>query len=107
MHHIVNPTPASWEKDFAPMVFAMYPNSTRLKTCPFEEWVNLLAQSTIDPEKNPAIRLVDFYRGVNGKEPRKLTSFKAEKASKTLQYVGALNEGWVRNWMQQWGFNEH
>ncbi|KAF4627917.1 hypothetical protein G7Y89_g10235 [Cudoniella acicularis] len=109
MHHVVNPTTASWEKTFAPMVLTMYPNSAQLQTCPFEEWVEILAQSagtSIDPKNNPAIKLMDFYGGVTGKEPRKLTSFKAEEASKTLQHVGALNKGWVSNWMQQWGFNK-
>lgn len=80
-----------------------------MRTVQFDEWTEELSQSGdhfVDPERNPAVKLLDFYRGAArvSKGPRVLTSHRAEKASKTLQRVGAVNEEWVRIWMRQWGF---
>lgn len=79
-----------------------------MRAVPFEEWIETLNESAdafVDPERNPAIKLLEFYRGAARirKGPRMLTSHKAEKASETLQRVGTVNKDWVRNWMQQWG----
>ena len=79
-----------------------------MKAVPFDDWIETLSLSAdgfVDPERNPAVKLLDFYRGAArvGKGPRMLTSHNAEKASKTLQCVGAVNEDWVGNWIQQWG----
>ncbi|KAL9116656.1 MAG: hypothetical protein Q9187_006818 [Circinaria calcarea] len=109
MYHVVNPNTTSWST-LAPRIRASYPEGIDTRAIPFDEWIEALDQSAdefIDPERNPAIKLLDFYRGVAkvGKGSRKLISHKAEKASQTLRRVGAVNEGWVRNWMEQWGIN--
>ena len=80
-----------------------------MRTVPFDEWTEELSRSGdhfVEPERNPAVKLLDFYRDATrvGKGPRVLTSHRAEKASKTLQRIGAVNEEWVRVWMRQWGF---
>ena len=80
-----------------------------MRTVQFDEWTEALSQSAdtlVDSEKNPAIKLFDFYRGAArvSKGSRVLTSHKAEKASKTLQRVGAVKEEWVMIWMRQRGF---
>ncbi len=80
-----------------------------MRTVQFDEWTQALSQSAesfVEPERNPAVKLLDFYRGAArvGQEPRMLMSQRAEKASNLLQRVGSVNETWVRIWMQQWGF---
>ena len=110
LYHVVNPQTASWAENFAPIVLAMYPKRLNIKASQFREWVDVLGQSvdgSLDAERNPAGRLVDFYREISetGKGPRRLTSLRAERASQTLRDVGAVNEQWISRWMQQWGFN--
>ncbi|KAI9745048.1 MAG: hypothetical protein M1818_001326 [Claussenomyces sp. TS43310] len=107
MYHVVNPNTTSWST-LVPCILASYPPGIDTKAVAFDEWIEVLSQSaddSIDPDRNPAVKLLDFYRGAArvGTGPRMLTSHKAERASATLQHVGRVNEDWVRNWMQQWG----
>lgn len=110
MYHVVNPNTTTWAL-LAPKILSFYPKAFDMGTVPFEEWIELLNQSadeSLDPERNPAVKLLDFYRNVakvgkKGERARMLESQKAESASRTLQRVGVVDEGWVKNWMQQWG----
>jgi len=108
MYHVVNLSTTSWST-LAPAFLAQYPSSTEMKTVPFDEWIGELSRTAdelIDPERNPAVKLLDFYRGASraGQGARVLASQKAEQASKTLTCVGAVDEEWVGIWMQHWGF---
>ena len=111
MYHVVNPQAASWSGDLAAEVLDAYPGSI-VQPLPFEEWVERLKASAeevendenIDVERNPAIRLVDFYSGtIGGKKDARILPAKAStKASKTLRELGPLSRGWLDNWMAQW-----
>ena len=111
MYHVVNPQAASWSADFAAEVLDAYPNN-HVQPVPFEEWVERLKASAeeaendknIDIERNPAIRLEDFYSDAIGakKSQRILPANAATKASKTLRELGPLSRGWLENWMVQW-----
>ena len=107
IYHIVNPNTTSWSS-LAPKILALYPKASKVRAVQFSEWIKALGQGahdSVDPEKVPAVKLLDFYRkaeGVGKKDPRMLTSYKAEAASKTLRCAGAVCEDCVRNWMQQW-----
>ena len=80
-----------------------------MRGVPFDEWVETISRSALnsaDPETIPAIKLLDFYRNaarVELKDARMLTSEKAQEASKTLRHMEAVNQTWIRTWMQQWG----
>ncbi|KAI9700612.1 MAG: hypothetical protein M1836_001979 [Candelina mexicana] len=112
MYHVVNPQAASWSTDFAPKVLDAYPGSL-MQPVPFEDWVERLKASAeeaeddqnIDIERNPAIRLVDFYSDAIGakKSQRILQANASTEASKTLRELGPLSRGWLENWMVQWG----
>ncbi len=66
-----------------------------------------LASGDIDLERNPAIRLLEFYEGtVEADSPRMLTSRKAEQASPALKTVGPVGEEWLRVWLEQWGLTQ-
>ena len=106
--HIVNPHTASWHADFAPAVAA----ALGVQTVEFAEWVSALrtsaddaiASGNIDLDRNPAIRLLEFYEGTAvADSPRILTSLKAEDASPALKTVGRVGEEWLRVWLEQWG----
>ena len=108
MYHVVNPNTTSWSA-LVPWILSSYPHDVDMRTVQFDEWIEELSQSGehfFDPERNPAAKLLDFYRGAArvSKGPRMLTSHRAEKASKMLQRIGAVNEEWVRIWMRQWDF---
>ena len=111
MYHVVNPQATSWSADLAAKVLDAYPDSL-VQPVPFEEWVERLKASAeeaendrnIDIERNPAIRLVDFYSDAIGakKSQRILPANTSTKASKTLRELGPLSLGWLENWMVQW-----
>lgn len=106
MYHVVNPNATSWTS-LVPSILGLCTKGMEMNTVPFEEWTEVLSQSAeevIDAERNPAVKLLDFYRAAAkaGKGSRMLTSLKAEEASRTLQDVEAVNQEWVRNWMTQW-----
>ncbi len=111
MYHVVNPQAASWSADLAAEVLDAYPGSI-VKPLPFEEWVEKLKESAeeaendenIDVERNPAIRLVDFYSDAIGakKGQRILPANASTEASKTLRELGPLSRDWLDNWMVQW-----
>ena len=112
MYHVVNPQAASWSADFAAEVLDAYAGSI-VQPLPFEEWVERLKASAeeaendenIDIERNPAIRLVDFYSDAVGakKGQRILPANASTEASKTLRELGPLSRQWLDNWMVQWG----
>ncbi|KAK0614921.1 hypothetical protein B0T17DRAFT_540571 [Bombardia bombarda] len=111
MFHVVNPHTTSWIGDVAPSVLAAYPKS-RVRLVSYDEWVDALRESAriadetgnVDVERNPAIRLVEFYAGLakGGDSPRSLASHRSEKASKALRKAGAVNQDWVKTWLSQW-----
>ena len=130
-YHVVNPFAKSWSADFAADLTAAYPTDT-VRSVSFEEWLERLKASAeegerdgnVDVERNPAIRLIDFYTNASAKGEkgeRKLPAVesvfelhskhlpvadqttRAMKASRTLRELGPLNRNWVDNWMRQWG----
>ena len=105
MHHIVNPNATTWSS-LATGILKLY-KSINVKPCSFEEWIDKLEKSVekeLDVERNPAIKLLDFYQNVaKAKEgPRILSSQRAEEASTTLQNIDAVNNDWADIWMRQW-----
>ena len=106
-YHVVNPQSTTWSA-LVPKIMSCYSSQTGMKIVPFSEWLRLLErsiESSTNSEENPAIKLLDFYHHAAnlGKELQVLDSTKAEKASKTLKRLGAVNGKWVSRWMQQWG----
>ena len=112
VYHVVNPQAASWSTDFAADVLAAYPAGI-VQPLPFEEWLEKLKASAeeselnenVDVERNPAIRLVEFYSNsvTADKSRRILPTTASTEASRTLRELGPLNRGWLENWMGQWG----
>ena len=111
IYHVVNPQAASWSADFAAAVLNAYPGSI-VQPLPFEEWVERLKASaeesendeSIEIERNPAIRLIDFYSDAIGANEgqRVLPANASTEASKTLRELGPFSRGWLENWMVQW-----
>ncbi|OQE09213.1 hypothetical protein PENVUL_c007G01628 [Penicillium vulpinum] len=61
VYHLVNPRTFSWKDDLLP---ALRQGSGLLKfeVVSPQEWLRRLASSEQDPEKNPSVKLIDFWR---------------------------------------------
>ena len=104
MYHVVNPQATSWSADLATGVLAAYPGNI-VQPLLFEEWVERLKASAeeaendenVDIERNPAIRLVDFYSdAISAKESQRVLQATASTAaSKTLRELGPLSRDWL------------
>ncbi|OTB03015.1 hypothetical protein M426DRAFT_74313 [Hypoxylon sp. CI-4A] len=115
--HVVNPHTVSWSTTFANDVFDAYPRDTPVKPVTFDEWVDILSEHSkeaagtgvVDVDRNPAIRLVDFYADVakSNKAARTFVTERSKKASKTLREMPPVNRQWVDNWMTQWGIGSN
>ncbi|KAL8960571.1 MAG: hypothetical protein Q9193_002747 [Seirophora villosa] len=111
IYHVVNPNASSWS-EMAPDILRLYAQGTGVRAVQYEEWVEAVVKSAdefVDPERNPAVKLLDFYLNVRkmGKRgARMLPSHRAEAASRTLRDVGPVQQNWVKVWMQQWGILE-
>jgi hypothetical protein len=117
IYHVVNPYRISWHGDFATRLRVAYPSDIPLRPVTFEDWVEKLKESAdeaekadnIDIERNPAIRLVQFYsNAANSTEKgRRLWPIAAVQASETLRALGPLGSAWLENWMVQWGIKSN
>ncbi|KAI0451243.1 acetyl-CoA synthetase-like protein [Xylaria acuta] len=102
VYHIANPHAISWSN-----IVPWAVDSLRLKPVSFGGWLGKLEscdEPLEDVDKNPAIKLVDFYRAA-GKAgtPRRMMTWKAAQASKTLREIGPVNQQWMDAWSKQWG----
>ncbi|KAI0868670.1 acetyl-CoA synthetase-like protein [Hypoxylon argillaceum] len=103
VYHLANPHAISWGN-----IVPWAVNGLKLKPVSFEEWLGKLEgcdEPLEDVDKNPAVKLVEFYReaGRAGGVPRRMMTWKATQASKTLREIGPVNEEWMTAWSRQWG----
>ncbi len=85
----------------------------RPKVVPYKEWLAALEASAEDEnlnlEANPAVKLLDFFRGLEdgeemGDTPTRLKySTQHTKAdSPTMQRLEGVNEKWITSWLKGW-----
>ena len=106
VYHTVNPHSAEW-RDLLPAVKEGL--SKDIEVVPYHEWVDALEQSatkTEDVGQNPAIKLLDFFKGLEQKAggSAPLETKGTAKSSKTLAELGPVSPEWMAIWMRQWGF---
>ena len=106
--HTVNPNTTTYQT-LLPAILAMLPPTTR--TVPLAEWVKSLEQSDGDLERNPALKLLDFYRGMvrmekEGQGMVSLATIKTQERSKLLRNMQAVSSEWMTRWMRQWGLQQ-
>ncbi len=103
VYHVVNPKAFNWTRDLLPML--------RQAGLEFEEvsiqtWLERLAASNPDPEVNPTIKLLGFFRNKYAK-PRSGPAVRfetniTEGVSKTLSEVGAPDAPLIGKMVQYW-----
>ncbi|KAF4995614.1 hypothetical protein FGRMN_5005 [Fusarium graminum] len=107
--HAVNPSIAAWP-DLANAVKDFYGEG--MKIVSLEEWVERLVASEKEADmsldKNPAVKLLDTYRGmVEAKKAGKITKYSMERTkshSPTIREAGPITPELIRNWCRQWDF---
>ncbi|KZO93861.1 acetyl-CoA synthetase-like protein [Calocera viscosa TUFC12733] len=111
--HLVHPHPVSWDSVLAPIARQM-----DCRLVPFSEWLNALSEAAKDDTevtRNPAIKLLDFYRGIGEHDMKteqdktkeamgmpELETKEAEARSETLRNVRCLGEEDALKWMGYW-----
>ncbi|SPO06339.1 related to nonribosomal peptide synthetase MxcG (component of the myxochelin iron transport regulon) [Cephalotrichum gorgonifer] len=104
--HGVNPSTTTWGQ-LAPAVKDFY--GGRLKSLvPFAQWVQELDQSQTasdDVNKNPAVKLLDTYRGMSaGSGHVDMDMKRTKKYSRTMRELGPISPELMKHWCGQWGF---
>ncbi|KAJ0161032.1 Carboxylic acid reductase, partial [Colletotrichum tanaceti] len=106
--HGVNPRTVPWA-DLAAAVKSYYGDHVIRDVVPFGEWVRRLEESagaTDDMDRNPGVKLLDFYRGLaeaagHGVE---LSMERTVKSSRTMREMQAVTPELMQNWCRQWAF---
>ncbi|KAI3541377.1 thioester reductase domain-containing protein [Colletotrichum abscissum] len=106
--HGVNPRTVPWET-LAEAVREFYGDGVIKKLVSFKEWVELLENSTAttdDVDKNPGIKLLDFYQGLAMGEGQgvEFSMERTTKSSKTMKEMQAVTPELMQNWCRQWAF---
>lgn len=121
VYHLVNPESFSWKEDLLPALKQGSALPEFAIVSP-QEWLRRLASSEQDPERNPSIKLIDFWRGKYGgdgwaqadgsnaqQKPAGL-SFETYRTVQDCPSLGLVKdpvaEGlihrYIESWMQRW-----
>lgn len=106
-YNLVNPHSGNWD-DLVSAVKDEW-RSIGLKVVPFEEWLSALRGQS-DPEKFPALKIIDFYEGLamdaqNCKKGR--LTYKVDNgraASEAMNGLGPIDAAAMKTWLKQWSF---
>lgn len=106
VHHVVNPHSVSWDA-LAAAVSNLLSAAENVELVSLEEWVASLrgtATKTEDIERNPAVKLLDFFETFleSLDDPPFLDTQEATKLSPTMAKLNPVNEIWMGNWIGQW-----
>jgi thioester reductase-like protein len=107
-YHVVNPAIVQWT-DLVPSISqALQERADKpIQSVPFKSWLQTLESCPVtagEMEKKPAIKLLDFYNGLNaegGSLPR-LATKDTEKTSEALRSSEAISAELIGTWIQMW-----
>ena len=108
VYHAVNPRSCDW-KTLLPTIRDLL-GAEKVKTVPFGEWVEALRISAPETfqkqefDRNPAIKLLDFFEGLPGAQMPRLSTVQTQKRSRVLREMRAVGAEDMQRWMRQWGF---
>ncbi|KAF4930706.1 Non-canonical non-ribosomal peptide synthetase FUB8 [Colletotrichum viniferum] len=106
-----NPSPTSFDK-FVPAIQQYYGKSRLPDLVTFPEWVKRLEASKTasrdsGAERNPGLKLLDFYRGVSQGDEKTTKEFITKRtaaASPSLRSVGPVTPELMIHWCKQWKY---
>ncbi|EPS28358.1 hypothetical protein PDE_03304 [Penicillium oxalicum 114-2] len=104
--HLMNPSKSTWSS-IVPAIEKAY----GIPSVPLEEWIGELVSienpSEEEVRKKPALKLLDFYRGLaagNGVLAMKIDTRKTQEGSATMAGLAPIDQRLMDNWIQQWSF---
>ncbi|KAL5355581.1 hypothetical protein BJX96DRAFT_184183 [Aspergillus floccosus] len=104
--HLMNPSKTTWSS-IVPAVQRAY----SIPSVPIEDWIGELDRiknpSDEDVRQKPALKLLEFYRGlVSGKGvlSADIDTRKAQEASAAMASLEPISQQQMNNWIQQWNF---
>ncbi len=118
IHHynLVNPTPGVWST-LLPTITQYFTKTTTtaqnnpIEPVPFPAWLSALRASaalgTEDVAKNPGIKLLDFYEGMDagGSDAEAmLETDVTARTSASMRDLTPVGDEWMGIWLKQWGF---
>ena len=119
-YHLDNPKSCSWSS-LVPVIQRYFvhssahtnddtPRARSLKVVSLADWINGLEEfeeaKEADMAKVPALKLLDFYKALDqgvGNSAR-LDTTETCKRSATMRSLKAVDEDWMRLWLDQWRF---
>ncbi|RAL10259.1 putative NRPS-like enzyme [Aspergillus homomorphus CBS 101889] len=105
VYHLVNPHKTAWE-ELVPALQEKYPH---VQTVAFETWLRELeavrSPSEEEVRAKPALKLLDFYRGLSGSVlSAEIAVEMTRQGSETMARLGGVTAQLMRNWLDQWAF---
>jgi thioester reductase-like protein len=120
-NHIVHPKPVLWSsllQSISKAIEEATLSSQPIKVVSYADWVSTLKTKTseaeneagLDPaqlaQKNPAMKLLEFYESLAGSGEgalrQRLALEETMKGSKTLRELEPLKDEWVTGWVREW-----
>jgi hypothetical protein len=105
VYHVQNPRVFHWTHELLP---ALHDAGLEFEIVPQREWVKRLRLSEKDPEKNPTIKLLDFFaeKYDNDRPGRKglvfVTDKTAEKSEAIKDGYDVVKSGLVKKFVHSW-----
>lgn len=107
-YNLVNPHAANWSSLIPTITHSLSSPTSTIEPVSFETWLEALratAARTEDVKKNPGIKLLEFYGGMEaGVEEAVLETRETEERSATMRGLKPVGEEWMRIWLGQWKF---
>lgn len=96
VYHILNPTRFHWTRDMLPALAAA---GLEFESLPTDQWMERLRNSERDPEKNPPIKLLDWFEGKYGsaastkpKGPLEYITEETAKDSEAMSHIPSVTD---------------
>lgn len=116
-YHLANPRTAKWD-EFVPIIQDHFSTPRKgssgekkdIQVVSIAKWLEKLEESSKSKDldvarKNPAVKLLDFYRDFGKKDMNSIMETKeAQKGSKTMRDLGPVKAEWMKLWLEQWSF---
>lgn len=105
VYHVQNPHLFHWTNDLLP---ALHDAGLNFEVVPQREWVRRLRESEKNPEKNPTIKLLDFFtrKYDNDRPGRKGLVFLTDKTAEATKAIrdgyDIVGSGLVKKFVESW-----
>jgi len=109
-YNLVNPKEGSWPPLILPIIeyFSSTTPSKEIEPVSFQEWLAALQASAVQTDevrKNPGVKILGFYEGMNeSTEEAKLETEQTVASSRVMRDLTAVGPEWMEIWLRQWAF---